>query len=122
MASIVFSARYAPAAPGPAATAHHTGATTASTVFSASDSITAAANPDASRSLGSRPTRVGTNARARSRSDATSASRTPTAARRNARPAAAPATTTAVGSAPPAASPTATPTAVYRTPAAREGA
>ena len=70
---MVLTARY-PSVPGaPKSAPHSAGATTASTVFSASDSTTALVISEASRSLGSRPTRAGSSWRARDRSWSSSA-------------------------------------------------
>ena len=61
MASMVLMARY-PSAPGaPANAPHRAGATTASTVFSATDSTVARAISAASRPVGSLPTRAGSS-------------------------------------------------------------
>ena len=73
MASRVLTARK-PSSPGTPATAPQTRApTTASEVFSATDSTTARAIPSASRACGSRPHRCGSRARAASTSPASSA-------------------------------------------------
>lgn len=73
MASRVLTARN-PIRPGTPPTAPHTSApTTASEVFSATDSTTARAIPSASRACGSRPHRCGSRSRAASTSPASSA-------------------------------------------------
>ena len=72
IASRVFTARY-PSRPGTPATApHSSGATTASEVFSATDSRAARARPSASRADGSRPQSDGSRRRAAPRSPAAS--------------------------------------------------
>ena len=72
MASRVLTARW-PSSPGTPATAPHTsGATTASAVFSATDSRAARASPSASRDDGSRPHRWGRRSRPAARSPASS--------------------------------------------------
>ena len=111
-------------APGaPKTAAQSAGATTASTVFSATDSTTARARPFASRPDGSRPTRAGSNVRARSRSPASRASATSLAASPRPRPATVSAVAPAVErSATPDATPMAAPVARWRTPAARPSA
>ncbi|KDQ66453.1 hypothetical protein DT87_04235 [Streptomyces sp. NTK 937] len=74
MASRVFTARN-PTSPGVPPSAPHTRApTTASEVFSATDSTTARAMPGPSRACGSRPHRRGSRSRARARSPAARAS------------------------------------------------
>ncbi|CAM5405573.1 hypothetical protein STENM36S_05936 [Streptomyces tendae] len=73
MASSVLTARK-PSSPGTPATAPHTRApTTASEVFSATDSTTALAMPSASSACGSRPHRCGSRVRAASTSPASRA-------------------------------------------------
>ena len=97
------------------------GATTASTVFSATDSITAAATPDASSRLGSRPTSAGSAARARrDRSASRCASdliRLP--AEHRARPRSRQPPPSVDPTTAPTPAPSATPAAVYPTPARR---
>src|ERR1039457_1889085 len=79
MASRVFTARY-PSRPGrPHAAPQRSGATTASDVFSASDSTVARASSATPRSRASRPHRAGKRRRAPSRSPASIARATPDA-------------------------------------------
>ncbi len=81
MASSVLTARK-PTSPGTLPTAPHTSApTTASEVFSATDSTTARAIPSASSACGSRPHRRGSRARAASTSPASRARPTARASR-----------------------------------------
>lgn len=73
MASSVLAARCAAMPPGPATAPHSSEPTTASAVFSATDSTAARHSSASSSPVGSRPTRAGAIRRARSRSPASTA-------------------------------------------------